>query len=76
MKIVAAENHVCTHSSKIQDLKKTLKNIHSKISIANIRMHPNRFIKIQVTSIRIKMKIIIKKFTHKHTEASQPTLEY
>lgn len=61
MKIMAAENHVCTHSSKIQDLKITLKNIHSKISIFNIRMHSNRFIKIQVTSIRIKMKITIKK---------------
>lgn len=73
---MAAENYVCTHSSKIQDLKKTLKNIHSKISISNIRMHSNRFIKIEVTSIRIEMKITIKKFTHKHTEASQSTLEY
>lgn len=76
MKIMAAENNVYTHSSKIQDLKKTLKNIHSKISISNIRMHSNCFIKIQVTSIRIKIKITIKKFTHKLTEASQPTLEY
>lgn len=61
MKIMVAENHVYTHSSKIQDLKKTLKNIHSKMSISNIRMHSNRFIKIQVTSIRMKIKITMKK---------------